>query len=380
MLFLALLLAIFLSAEANASLNCSIGPVGNGLGDVIHGQITLHLRSGSGFSWNVIESSSGQAVTWDPGETESCGLNCNQTFPWKYTAGSVNETFTAWQSPSTGDTCDLMITSIDPYVRGTPIPKYVKDGATNLAANTSWWNDRLSVLGTGCLAWGTTPFGASVCITLAGVGLINIYRIHQLNDMAGDPPEPWNCQISQDPEWVSADKLGIGYAYRNLFGDGGIEWHYNSAVDELLNMYAYGRMAFKSANAASGCLELGDTGDADWQINNARWAVNQYADHAYNLSSYFYGMGWYFENYWNPPLAYDYPCDPANWQYYADRPDVEQNDYYGPNGPFGTNGAIEHYYAYGYNEGMTYHSELCPVTDTLSETMQNLAWIAHEEG
>jgi hypothetical protein len=94
------------------------------------------------------------------------------------------------------------------------------------------------------------------------------------------------------------------------------------------------------------------------------------------LLAIYWAIGWYFSNYYNPAISYSYPCDAANWQYYSERPDVEQNDYYGPSGPFGVNGAWQHYLDYGQYEGMSYHVELCRVTLNLGQLTDSIAYTA----
>jgi hypothetical protein len=294
---------MILCGTANAALDCSV-PAEVGLGDVIHGQIVLHLRSNKGFSWNVQEQGSGRAVTWDPGETQNCSEPCTEVFPWRYTADANLETFYAWQSPSTSDTYDLQITSIEPYQRGTPIPKYVKDAATNLAGNYDYWNRKIAWAGLACLypGFAETAFGGGYCVIGAGLTIVLGEQSHNLTEMAKDPPWPDQCYTPQDPEWVDAATLGIPYAYSNIFGDGGVEYYYNLSVANAIRLHAWRTMAVKEANAASGCLELQDLSNADWHIDRARWAVSAYADEAGGLANNLWAIGWYFANYWRAKI------------------------------------------------------------------------------
>jgi hypothetical protein len=347
---------------ANATLNCSVGPIGNGLGDVINGQITLHIRDGQSYSWNVIEQSSGNIVTW----TAECSGNTgnNPVCPWTYTAGSVNETFNAVQlSGHTSDTCELAITDIAAHVPHTPIPSWVKDGATNKANNDDWWLDQITKFGWLCSVG--DAYGIPVCPVVTIVDIAIYHDRENLRDMAKDPPRPDLCYTTPPFNVPSAGDMGLANSWwewwgQDTYGDGVLPAAFNNLVWYTTLARGWHDYFMFAADAASGCDQLGDTGYFQWQQANTAYGIRQFADAQNNAGQQLENMGLEFYAKWNPVLDWSYPCDVANQAYYDARPDVYNDGYYGPSGPFAMNGAWQHYVEHGQYEGMTYNVTVCP--------------------
>jgi len=321
MFFLVLLFALFLSAEAGAQ-NCdyyATNQRGAWIAGVFHFNATRARFSGV--------STDADEVIWNPPDQFASGSNATLTIG--FTAEVANEHL--W-SRGNGSGCSFEITEIDnpvdqPYLA---IKQFIKDSAGARADDMDWWNTQLTYKGPIALVIASVispTFAVDLGYTLSGVGIILTYKGNEARQIAKDPPTPDQCYIGQDPQYVSPGDLGLGYAYSNLFGDGGYEYYYNRTIDDMLNLYAFGEMAYNSANAASGCAELGDLGAADWQASNAQWAVHAYAQYASEMADNFWAMGWYLHNYFTPIAGDDSLgelFDQISWTTYQEGQDLSQ--------------------------------------------------------
>src|SRR5215472_1182319 len=232
-------LAVLLSLDANASVNCSTGNVGNlNPGDQIYGEIALHLNSGKAFSFNVRENSTGQAVTWG-GQIELCYLSCDLGFQWSYVATGGGMSFTASQSPSTSDTCNLYVTTIIPAPqRLLTFSKSTKDNAAAWAPILHLGSTAFLGLASSFAVWGFQN-ASPVAVEIGGVcGLaatITAFSEAVAKYIASSDP-PCTQDYMQTIVPAYQDALSIGGQDCSVFTDPTLAWICNSLNADLVQL------------------------------------------------------------------------------------------------------------------------------------------------
>ena len=256
------------------------------------------------------------------GPQGNCDLH--HCFPYQFTAleGNTIVEYRLVDGNQGGWRCRTEF-QVFPHVQNTPLPQVVKDKATQAKGDTDWWLGKATYAGPViCALWDA----GCVVIGLGAVGLQ--YHSENLGLLIADPPT--DCYASNGLNFPDPNSLGNGNV-PDMFGDGVTNGYGWGILYWASQMNGYGRYAYDEANSASACYAIGDNGTGDWRSNNVRWAVANYAQNAANMAVHFRVLANEFAYYWNPGVGdYQYPCDAANWQYYAERPDVQQSDYYGP--------------------------------------------------
>ena len=355
-LLLCLLLAPALSYAQTV---CGPDYFDNQPGDIIHIHLAFYPSNDpSNFHFQIYPNGGEQVISESGGDSCWHGDSCDLYYFFVATAFSENARVDVVSGSFHGWRC-VMTHSVESHVRGTPIPQAAKDAAQRSKNDVDYWNGKLTYAGPLlCAVWDP------MCIVVPAMAIGMQYHSDRMAGLIADPPT--DCYASNNLSFPDTGNLGVNQNIPDLFGDGVVSGYTWGALYWTTLMDGYGRYAYDEANSASACAQIGDNGTYDWRIGNLKWAVANYAQIAANLAVHFRVLSNEFAAYWDPALEFSYPCDAANWQYYAERPDVEQNDYYGPGGPFGTNGALQHYWDFGYNEGMVYHVEFCPASLTLS--------------
>jgi hypothetical protein len=263
--------------------------------------------------------------------------------------------------------------TVTPYAPGTPVPQYIKDIAQGRADNNDWYEEKITY-------WG--PFLAALWEPLGpilGIGGIGLHiQTKHYRAMQKDPPRPELCYSGASLYIPSANEVGLPNSWYEWYGadpigDNVIPLAIANIIWDTQNAEGWGRYIEDSYDAAGGCLELGDTTTASYRTDDVRNGIRQLGNYAWDLGGRFKDLAIEMYTYFNPVLERQIPCDQANWEYYNARPDVYDNDYYGPWGPFGSNGAWQHYVDYGQYEGMTYDAAACPAT-------LDLGWMLYGPG
>jgi hypothetical protein len=263
MKILLVLVFLFLPAAALAAINCSVGPLENGVGDQISGSITLHIRDTSSYAWDVYDRE-GNVVTWMPGSISS---SSDPSFNWTIAAAGVSEIISAVQlSGRTSDNCDISISSIVP-VRN-PDLFVLTDGSKQAYHNIG---NMLVGLGTGAALVAQFPCNVGDGLSC---GILTTTSI--LSNLAGGlllQVDPWDDAYGSPYEAVypTAAKLGLSYMggdYGNAF------WNTITAdndvmVSTAINVSANLNAANISVNRAMSCHQIGDSCD-QWQAERAR--------------------------------------------------------------------------------------------------------------
>jgi len=376
----AALLALLLSSTANAQTVC--GPVYflNKPGDtiVINFNFRVTGENAGSFSYQGV-ASGGEPVANIRSGQETCDPDCPLAF--QYVAAypdewarvdKVSGSFNGWQ-------CTSITAQVIPYFQGTIIPQYVKDVIQRSKDSWNYWSGKLGDIDTPgniCISR-NSPLADAFCDIADAIRSLLSFKTDDLQRQINDPPDPANCYTPADANYVDLGGYGVD---RDLVGDGGTSYYGNDAKDAIQWSHAYLQMAGDSEDRASGCYQIGANDWGDLQKNNALWAINASADEASRLRTDFWSLAYYFQNYYNPPIERQIPCPDADWEYYYANQDVYGNEYFGPGGPFGADGAWYHYWQYGQYEGRAYDGASCPVTLFAADPFWNFSDSAYLEG
>lgn len=318
-----------------------------------------------------IQVSGGENAQWDDG-TRSCSPGCHMGFHWISTSSSELLSAVITEGDPSGARCHFENINVTAPVFTVQLPQAVKDAAKAKLDTATWWRDRVSPSSYQeyfiCQILGTQP----CALTDVARWLLDTH-IQAMSDIWLDPPDAANCYVGADLRIPDASEFGWYYTGADPWGDDVLPSNLNAMTYHATVMKGVGQFIYDSTNRASGCAQLGDSGMAQIQLNNAQVGLQWYRDHAAAASDNAYVLSNLFYSRWNPVVDWNWPCDASNWDYYARRPDVEQDGYYGPGGPFGANGALQHYFDYGQYEGTYYDGTQCPA-------LFDVGWWLHAQG
>lgn len=349
-------------------------PIGaqNNIGDVIQVDFTLDWASLGALlnHFGMLTSGDAGDMHWidgngPGGQWRGWCINCT----FQFTATTPNVTMWADYIGSDQFGCHLTLRNVIPHVAGTPIPQPAKDAAQRSKNQADMVNGWLEWVGVICSVWWGSP---GVC-TVAGLSAAGLaYNSKTMEKLIADPPT--DCYATNNFRIPDVSELGIDQNVPDIFGDGVTSGYGWGIIYFATFLKGYGDYAFDEANSASHCALIGDSNTYNWRVGNVRWAIGQYADYAGRMAYHNRVIAQEFASRWNPEIAWAWPCYESNLDYYNRRPDVYENGYYGPNGPFGWDGALRHYYDWGQNEGTGYDGRLCPATTWLSQAFDNVAY------
>lgn len=349
-------------------------PIGiqNSMGDVIQVQFTLDWASLGALLNHFAMMTSGDAgdMHWidgngPGGQWRGWCISCT----FQFTATTPNVTMWADFIGSDQFGCHLSVVAVIPHVPNTPLPQPVKDAAQHSKDQADWILAKLGWVDAICLAWwGNDAVCKISAIASAGLG----YNSTSMGKLIADPPT--DCYAQNNLRIPDVSELGVNANVADFIGDGVLPGYSWGILYYATFLKGYGDYAYDEANSASHCALIGDSNMYNWRAGNVRWAVGQYAMYAGAMAYHFRVLANEFYYHWNPETEWAWPCDASNWDYYNRRPDVAQDGYYGPGGPMGANGALQHFYDHGQYEGMGYNGTLCPATFHLHDVFNNAAY------